>query len=101
MVAVVVVVEALLQGRDGQDDRAPGMGLARASLLVGSLIGALGGGALGAFAGAYLGEVWVGKTPNESFAVGQGAFVGRLLGTIGKLAIGAVMVVVVAVDIFT
>jgi hypothetical protein len=68
--------------------------------VIGSVIGALGGGALGAFAGAYLGETWVGKTPDESFAVGQGAFIGRLLGTIGKLAIGAVMVVVVAVDIF-
>lgn len=69
--------------------------------LIGPIIGAVGGGAAGAFAGAYLGEAWLGKSSQESFSVGWGALVGRLLGTVGKLAVGAVMVVVIAVDSFT
>jgi uncharacterized protein YqgC (DUF456 family) len=66
--------------------------------IVGPIIGALGGGALGAFGGAYLGETWKGRDPNQRMAAGQGALVGRLFGTVGKLMIGAVMVVVIAVD---
>ncbi len=69
--------------------------------IIGSIVGAIGGGAVGAFAGAYLGEFWLGKPTDESLSVGWGALVGRLLGTVGKLAVGAVMVVVVAVDTFT
>ena len=68
--------------------------------LIGSILGALGGGALGAFLGAYLGETWKGKRQDESLSVGKGALVGRLLGTVGKLAIGAVMFVIVAADAF-
>lgn len=68
--------------------------------LVGPVIGALGGGALGAFLGAYIGETWVGRSHVESYSVGRGALVGRLLGTAGKMACGAVMVVIVAVDAF-
>jgi hypothetical protein len=68
--------------------------------LVGSVLGALVGGAAGAFAGAFVGETWKGRSSEESFAVGTGALVGRLLGTIGKLLIGAVMVVIVAIDAF-
>lgn len=67
---------------------------------IGPIIGAVGGGALGAFAGAYVGESWKGKTSAESIAVGKGAVIGRLLGTAGKLAVGAVMVVVVTIDSF-
>jgi len=69
--------------------------------IVGSVIGAIGGGAVGAFGGAFLGEVWLGKTGDESLSVGWGALVGRLLGTVGKLAIGAVMLIVATVDLFT
>ena len=68
--------------------------------LLGPVIGALAGGALGAFAGAWAGEIWIGRGWRDGLAVGQGALIGRLLGTAGKLAIGAVMVVVVAVDAF-
>jgi hypothetical protein len=68
--------------------------------LVGPLFGALGGGALGAFCGAFLGEKWAGKTTGQSAAVGKGAFIGRLLGTGGKMAIGMVMVIVAAFDAF-
>jgi uncharacterized protein YqgC (DUF456 family) len=66
--------------------------------LVGPILGALGGGALGAFAGAYLGESWKGRSSQESLAVGKGALLGRLLGTVGKMGVGAVMIVIVTVD---
>ena len=59
--------------------------------ILGNIAGALGGGALGAFGGAYLGEVWKGRTSNESLYVGQAAFAGRLLGTVGKLILGAMI----------
>ncbi len=68
--------------------------------LIGTMIGAIGGGAGGAFVGAYLGEWWMGKTSEERLTVSTAAMVGRLLGTFGKLAIGAVMLVIVTVDSF-
>jgi len=68
--------------------------------VIGPIIGALAGGAFGAFAGAYLGEAWLGRSSRESFAVGKGAMIGRLLGTVGKLAIGIVMIVLVTIDAF-
>ncbi|MGQ0637271.1 MAG: DUF456 family protein [Planctomycetaceae bacterium] len=66
--------------------------------LVGSLVGAIGGGALGAFCGAYVGEAWKGREEDHRIAVSKAALVGRLLGTVGKLTIGAVMVVLAAAD---
>ncbi len=66
--------------------------------IVGPIIGAVGGGALGAFAGAYIGETALGRSTEQSLAAGKGALIGRLLGTAGKLAIGVVLFVVVAVD---
>ncbi|MEM9701661.1 MAG: DUF456 domain-containing protein [Planctomycetota bacterium] len=68
--------------------------------LIGPLIGAVGGGAAGAFGGAYLGETWKGKANAEAFQVSKGALIGRLLGTGGKLACGAVMVAVLAIMTF-
>jgi uncharacterized protein len=68
--------------------------------IVGSLIGALFGGAAGAFAGAYLGEAWKGRDEPARTAAGRGAFFGRIWGTVGKLAVGAVMLAVVAWDAF-
>lgn len=68
--------------------------------ILGPVIGAVLGGAGGAFAGAYVGENWKGRTHQESFSVGRGAFAGRLWGMIGKIAVGAVMVVVLAIDLF-
>ena len=62
------------------------------------LVGALLGGAGGAFAGAYIGESWKGRSADESFEVGKAAFFGRILGTVGKIAVGAVMWAVAAVD---
>jgi uncharacterized protein YqgC (DUF456 family) len=68
--------------------------------LIGNLIGAVLGGAVGAFGGAYTGEYWKGKTERERLAVGTAAMIGRVLGTVGKLGIGAIMVVITAIDAF-
>jgi uncharacterized protein YqgC (DUF456 family) len=68
--------------------------------LLGPLIGALAGAAAGAFLGAYLGEMWKHGATNKSFDVGVGAAIGRVLGTMGKLLIGAVMIAVLAVRAF-
>ncbi|MGD9636000.1 MAG: DUF456 domain-containing protein [Pirellulales bacterium] len=66
--------------------------------ILGSFVMALLGGAAGAFAGAYLGEMWKGRTEDERIAAGQGAFVGKIWGTLGKLACGAVAVAIIAAD---
>jgi uncharacterized protein YqgC (DUF456 family) len=66
--------------------------------VLGSFIMALLGGAGGAFAGAYLGEMWKGRTVDERIAAGQGAFVGKIWGTLGKLVCGAVIIAVVTAD---
>lgn len=68
--------------------------------VIGSFVMALVGGAGGAFAGAYLGEMWKGRSEDERIAAGQGALVGKIWGTLGKLACGAVSVAIVAVDAF-
>ncbi|HEY2253776.1 MAG TPA: DUF456 family protein, partial [Planctomycetaceae bacterium] len=68
--------------------------------LIGNLIGAVLGGAVGAFAGAYTGEYWKGKNERERLAIGTAAMIGRVLGTVGKLGIGAIMVVITAIDAF-
>jgi uncharacterized protein YqgC (DUF456 family) len=68
--------------------------------VVGPLIGAVFGGAAGAFAGAYVGEAWKGRQEQDRLAAGRGAFVGRLWGTAGKLAVGAIMLAIVAWDAF-
>jgi uncharacterized protein len=67
---------------------------------VGSLIVSVLGGAAGAFVGAYVGETWKGRTEAEKFAAGHGAFMGRIWGTLGKLAVGAAIVALVAIDAF-
>ncbi len=68
--------------------------------VVGTVVGAVGGGASGAFGGTYLGEAWKGRTTEESLNVSKAALIGRLLGTVGKLAIGAIVFVVIAIDAF-
>jgi uncharacterized protein len=60
--------------------------------LVGTLIGAC----LGAFAGSLIGDVWAGRPLFPSLAAGWGAAVGRFWGTVSKLAIGAIIVVILA-----
>ncbi len=61
--------------------------------LVGILIGSLLFAGIGAWIGATIGEKWVGKTTKESVQIGGAAFAGRILGTLGKLAVGSSMVV--------
>jgi uncharacterized protein YqgC (DUF456 family) len=68
--------------------------------IVGSLVMAIFGGAAGAFAGAYLGEAWKGRDEPARTAAGRGAFFGRIWGTAGKFAVGAIMLAVVAWDAF-
>jgi uncharacterized protein len=68
--------------------------------IVGPIIAALGGAALGAFLGAYLGELWKGRGEPQRLAVGAAALIGRLLGTAGKVAMGAAMFAIVALDAF-
>ena len=68
--------------------------------VVGNLIGAVAGGALGAFSGAYVGEYWKGRSEEDRIKIGSAAMIGRVLGTVGKLGIGAVMVAVTMVDAF-
>jgi uncharacterized protein YqgC (DUF456 family) len=76
------------------------LGTAIPVLLVGNLVGAVVGGAAGAFGGAYLGEYWKGKSESERLNISTAAMVGRTLGTVGKLGIGAIMVVVTTLDAF-
>ncbi len=66
--------------------------------IIGSPIAALAGGAAGAFFGAYIGETWVGRSHGHSMEVAKGAFAGRIWGTIGKFAVGAVMLALVTID---
>jgi uncharacterized protein YqgC (DUF456 family) len=57
--------------------------------IVGTLIGAC----LGAFAGSLLGDLWAGRPLLRSVGAGRGAAVGRLWGTIAKMLVGAVIVI--------
>ena len=65
---------------------------------LGTIFGAIFGGALGAFAGAYLGEVWKGNQEVNRMHISTAAFVGRLLGVVGKLVIGVVILVMITID---
>ncbi len=56
--------------------------------VVGNVVASLLLGASGAFAGAVLGERWAGKDWNASIEIGNAAFWGRLLGTVGKAVCG-------------
>jgi hypothetical protein len=77
-----------------------GLGIGAPIPIIGSLVMAVLGGAGGAFAGAYLGETWKGRDEPERLAAGRGAFFGRIWGTVGKLAVGAVMLAIVTYDAF-
>lgn len=67
--------------------------------IVGSIIAALLFAGIGATTGAMLGEIWIGKDLDKSWQVGKAAFWGRLLGTMSKLLIGAVMACFVVVSL--
>ena len=65
---------------------------------VGTVVGAILGGAVGAYLGAYLGEAWKGNLDVDRMEISRAAFVGRLLGVVGKLAIGVVILVMLTID---
>lgn len=72
------------------------MGTALPLPIVGTLIGAC----LGAFAGSLLGDLWAGRPLFRSVEAGWGAAVGRFWGTVSKLAVGAIIVIVLAIAAF-
>lgn len=89
-----------------------GAGLALAGALTGGIVGIFIGlpipfigpiispilfSAVGALIGSMLGEQWKGRDLKDSFWIGHAAFWGRLAGTIGKIAVGAAMIVVALV----
>jgi len=65
--------------------------------IVGSLAAALVFGGLGALVGAFIGESWKGRDFDTSLQIGQAAFIGRVLGTLGKMIVGAAMIAVLLV----
>lgn len=61
--------------------------------VVGSAIGAILGAAIGAFSGAWLGEAWKGTEVSQRTEIGTAAMGGRMIGMLGKLAVGAAIFV--------
>jgi uncharacterized protein len=72
------------------------LGIALPVPLVGPMLGAC----LGAFVGALLGNLWAGRTLFQSFAAGRGAAIGQFWGTVLKLALGAIIVIMLTIDAF-
>jgi hypothetical protein len=64
--------------------------------IVGTLIGAC----LGAFAGSLIGDLWAGRPLFTSFEAAWGVALGRFWGTVSKLAVGGIIVVVLALAAF-
>ena len=58
------------------------------------VIGSVLGACAGAFAGALAGELWGGRSVGDAVTIGRSAFISRLVGTVLKVAIGAVIWVV-------
>jgi uncharacterized protein len=69
--------------------------------ILGPVIASLLLGGVGAFGGAVVGERWAGKQWEESIQVGNAAFWGRLLGTLGKVVCGTVLYFVFLLVIWT
>lgn len=61
--------------------------------IIGTVIGLVLGGALGALIGAFIGEKSLGKDNDESLRLGKIAFWGRLFGSVTKILIAGVLVV--------
>jgi hypothetical protein len=62
--------------------------------IVGSLAAAVLFGGVGALVGAVLGERWKGRDFDASLEVGKAALLGRILGTVAKMIVSTIMVVV-------
>ena len=65
--------------------------------VVGSVVASVLLASVGALVGAILGERGQGRSCRENWRIGKGAFWGRMLGTLGKTGIGAIMIAVVVV----
>jgi uncharacterized protein len=72
------------------------MGTALPVPIVGTLIGAC----LGAFIGSLTGDLWAGRPLFPSVEAGWGAAVGRFWGTVSKLAVGGIIVIILALASF-
>lgn len=68
--------------------------------IIGWIIGSVLFACLGAMIGATLGERWMGKPMKSSLKIGGAAFVGRMLGTVGKITLGSVMAIVAILGLF-
>lgn len=68
--------------------------------LVGMLVGSLIFAGVGAWIGATLGERWAGKSVQQSVQIGGAAFLGRIMGTIGKVVVGLAMLVFTGFSMF-
>lgn len=64
--------------------------------IAGTLIGAC----LGAFAGSLLGDIWAGRPLFRSVAAGKGAAVGRFWGTVSKMIVGGMIVLLLGIAAF-
>lgn len=63
-------------------------------------VGPLLGACLGAFVGALVGNLWAGRKLFQSLAAGRGAAIGQFWGTVAKLAIGAIIAIMLAIAAF-
>ena len=63
--------------------------------VIGHILASLLCSGVGALLGAMLGEAWKGREWEDAWWVGHSAFWGRMFGTVGKILVGAVMIVVV------
>ena len=68
--------------------------------MIGSLVGAVLLSAVGALTGAVLSEVGQGKKGHQAWEVGKAAFVGRLLGTLGKMICAMIMFATSVIALF-
>ena len=68
--------------------------------VIGSVLGALTFACVGALVGAILGEQWKGRQIDQSIEIGMAALLGRLAGTLGKIMVGAVMIVVLIAAVY-
>jgi uncharacterized protein YqgC (DUF456 family) len=67
--------------------------------VVGQIVGPIVFASLGALVGAVLGEQWKGRDLDTSLNIGHAAFWGRLIGTLGKILVGCVMLVLIIVSL--
>ncbi len=68
--------------------------------IVGLVIGSVLFACVGALVGAAIGEKWHGSKLDHSLKVGGAAFAGRLVGTLGKIAMGSAILVLAIVGLF-